>query len=301
MRHNYLVYFCLALALCPVNSYADPINMPLGSLPVIGNGSENEVENPASHSTPLPAAAAPAAAFVSSGYVEVGGDVDSVSHDYGNWAGEYLKGEVQTDPDNRWNSEVLNQTEFKSTGVYGNIGNTHTFNRDWFSSVTVGAGDGGVYLPRYRVDAFINKKWLEDRQLITTLGLGGDKAMDSHSDASVYMGATYYFKSPWIVQGGIRFNDSNPGGVYSTSQFAAITQGADKDHFLTLRYGFGREAYQVVGPATTQVLTDFPSQQASLDWRQWVGDSWGFDTLAERYHNPNYNRTGLTLGIFKEF
>lgn len=265
-----LAFFCLALGLYATNGYAEPSSVPDPTHP-----------------------------FTSSGFVEAGGNYHDVSDNFGNWLGEYLKGEVQTDPNNRWSAEVLNQKAFKSTGQYGNIGNTHIFNQDWFSSVTVGAGNGGFYLPRYRVDAFINKKWLDERQLVTTFGLGTVKAMDAHRDKSLFLGATYYFKTPWVIQGGVRFNRSDPGNVYSASQFVAVTQGQDKKHFITLRYGFGREAYQVIGPS--QVLSDFRSQQLSLELRQWVRSDWGFNVRGERYHNPNYDRTGINIGIFKEF
>ncbi len=261
---NYFTFFCLGLGLCATT-----------------------------------ATAAPAPPFTPSGFVEAGGNYHDVSDNFGNWLGEYLKGEVQTDPNNRWNAELLNQRAFKSTGQYGNIGNTHTFNEDWFSSINAGVGDGGFYLPRYRIDAFINKKWLADRQLVTTFGLGMVKAMDVHKDKSLFLGATYYFKTPWIIQGGVRFNKSDPGNVYSSSQFVAVTQGEDKKHFVTLRVGFGKEAYQVIGPS--QTLSDFSSQQVSLELRQWVRPDWGFNVRGERYHNPNYDRTGINFGVFKEF
>ena len=256
---------------------------------------------PVAAATPAPAAepAADAPAFKPSGYVEGGGDYHSVTHNYGNWVGEYVKGEVQTDPDNRWNAELLNQKEFGSEGVYGDIGNTHVFNEDWYSAVTAGVGADSLYLPRYRADAFLNRKWLDSRQLITTVGLGADEFKDGHKDQSIFFGGTYYFVAPWILQGGVRINDSTPGSVTSAYEFVALTQGESKHHFLTLRYGFGREAYQILGPG--QSISDFASQQLSLELRQWLGEDWGFDARGEQYHNPNYDRTGINLGVFKEF
>ena len=293
---KYIILFCLVLSLYASNGYADPqlLHSETG-------GSENEVQGSSTENAPIPSfVTTPTVAFTPSGFIEWGANADYVSHNYGNWLGEYLKGEVQTDPNNRWNAQILNQREFGSTGEYGNIGNTHTFNEDWFSSVTAGIGNGGLYLPRYRIDGFINRKWLDDRQLITTFGLGIDGAMDNiHKDQSVFLGATYYFKARWIVQGGIRINDSTPGDVYSTSQFIAMTQGKDKEYFITLRFGFGHEAYQVIGAG--QTLENFPSQQLSLNWRKWVGQDWGLNLIGEQYHNPNYNRTGITLGVFKDF
>ncbi len=237
--------------------------------------------------------------FKPSGSVEAGGDYQGVSNGFGDWFGQYAKGEIQTDKNNNWNGELLHQREFGTTGTYAALGNTHTFNQDWYSTVDIGGGAGGEFLPRQRVDVFINRKWLDQRQLVTTIGLGEDHAMDSHSDRSIFFGGTYYFAAPWIVQGGIRFNESDPGSIEATSQFVAVTQGRDKEHFLTLRYGFGKEAYQIID--NDQTLSNFNSQQVSLQLKEWVGKDWGFDTTAEAYHNPNYDRNGITFGIFKEF
>ncbi len=239
-------------------------------------------------------------AFQSTGMVEAGANYHNVTDGFGDWFGQYIRGEIQTDRNDRWNAEALHQREFGSTGFYGAIGNTHVFNEDWYSVVNIGAGADADFLPRYRVDAFINRKWLSKRQLVTTIGLGEYKAMDGHRDRSLFLGSSYYFQTvPWIIQGGIRFNNSDPGSVNSTSHFVAVTQGRNKEHFITLRYGFGEEAYQIIDSG--QTLSDFDSQVVSLQVKKWVGEDWGFNTQAERYHNPNYDRTGFTFGLFKEF
>ncbi len=237
--------------------------------------------------------------YKTSGYVETGGDYHSISNNYGDWYGEYVKGQIQTDPDNIWNGEFTNQTEFHENGQYGAIGDTHIFNPKWFGSATLGVGNDASYMPRYRADVFLNRKLLDREQLIATVGLGDYKSMDVHEDRSLFLGATYYFQDPWIIQAGIRGNNSSPGDVNSTSQFIAVTQGKDKDYFLTLRYGFGTEAYQIIGPNTA--LSDFHSDQLSLEWRKWVSKRWGFDVRGEDYHNPNYDRLGVNFGVFREF
>jgi YaiO family outer membrane protein len=61
----------------------------------------------------------------------------------------------------------------------------------------------------------------------------------------------------------------------------------------------GQEAYQLIGPST--VLTRFSSQTATVTWRKWVGKTWGFNLVANYYHNPFYDRGGGSLGFFKEF
>ena len=240
------------------------------------------------------------AAFKPSGEIQAGSNYHFVTNNYGNWFGQYLRGEIQTDKDNRWNGEFLNQREFNSNGQYAAIGNTHIFNEEWSSAVNIGGGLNGDFLPRYRVDAFINRKWLEQRQLVTTFGIGEYKAMDPHRDQSLFFGGSYYFQTiPWILQSGIRINNSWPGNVNTTSEFVAVTQGKEKEHFITLRYGFGEEAYQILGSG--QTLSDFHSHDISLDVKEWISDDIGITAKLERYDNPNYMRTGISLGLFKEF
>jgi len=231
--------------------------------------------------------------------VEVGGNIHTLNSGYPNWSGEYLKGEYKSDTDNVWNAMLLNQRQFGSTGYYGSVGNTHVIDEDWFTNLSVGGSTSGVFLPTYRVDGFINRKWLDRRQLITTLGMGYYKSRDSYTDNSLFVGATYYFESPWILQGGVRFNRSTPGRVYSMSEFIALTHGREGERLLTGRYGFGKEAYQVIGPGN--VLSEFHSHTASLQWRQWVEENWGFDLLGETYFSRNYDRKGINGGVFLEF
>lgn len=290
MPHNKFILPLLALYLCSSTAYADDVVTKRFSTPKWNNYSVLVPEKIATDETP----------FKPSGMLEGGGNYHAVSNDFGDWSGQYLKGELQFDKNNRWNAELLNQREFGDTGQYGAIGNTHIFNEDWYSVINVGAGINGDFLPRHRVDAFINRKWMAQRQLVTTLGIGEYKAMDSHDDKSLFLGTSYYAQTiPWIFEAGIRFNQSDPGNVNSISQFVAVTQGRDKEHFITLRYGFGKEAYQII--SSGQTLSEFNSQEVSLQLRKWVGSNWGFNTRAEYYDNPNYNRAGITFGIFKEF
>lgn len=233
------------------------------------------------------------------GYVEAGAEVHTLTNRYPNWSGEYIKGEVKASDSDNWNGEFINQKRFGDNGVYGAIGNTHTFDENWFTNLSVGAGGSAVFLPKYRVDAFINRKWGDEKRLITTLGFGIYKAMETYNDKNISLGATYYFEEPYIVQAGVRFNRSNPGSADSVSEYVALTQGRSKEHFLTLRYGFGKEAYELQGD--NSVINDFYSHEASLNWRQWLGEEWGFNLRGEFYHNPSYIRRGIALGIFREF
>lgn len=233
-----------------------------------------------------------------SNFVEAGGDYLALTNGFGYWAGGYARG-VVTSGKNIWNAEVNGQHEFGDAGIYLAAGDTYNFNHDWYGSLTAGSSVGGFFWPRFRTDAFINKKWMARKQLITTFGFGYYAAKDVHRDHSFFVGSTYYFTKPWIVEEGIRFNVSNPGSVFSPAGFVAVTQGRNLRHYITVRAGFGKEAYQLIGPTVS--LTDFKSQTVTVTWRQWVGESWGLNLVGDYYHSPFYHRGGTSFGFFKEF
>jgi YaiO family outer membrane protein len=231
-------------------------------------------------------------------YVETGGSYLGLTNAYGSWTSGYVRSVFGTGR-NIWNGEMNGQHEFGDSGVYFAGGDTFNFNPDWYGSITVGSSAGGFFWPRYRADGFLNKKWLKKKQLITTLGLGYYAAKDVHHDRSFSLGTTYYFEKPWIVEDGIRFNISNPGAVFSPAGFIAVTEGRDKHHYITVRAGAGKEAYQLIGTTTT--LADFDSQTFSVTWRCWAGRDWGINLVGDLYHNPFYFRGGTSFGLFKQF
>lgn len=217
---------------------------------------------------------------------------------FGSWRDVTLRGTYAL-PSHVLQGEVSANRRFNKDGTFVGLSDTYTINEDWYSSIAVGFGDGAFYLPRYRVDATLYKKWLSDRSLITSVGLGHYKAPDGHTDNSVSLGVVYYFASPWIAEGGVRLNSSNPGGIRTQQQFAALTYGRVKQDLVTVRYAWGGEGYQTIA-ANTQ-LVNFTSREASLSWRHWLNPRTGILVGANQYTNPFYNRSGLNIGIFHDF
>jgi YaiO family outer membrane protein len=264
----------------------------------------SQADNP---SAAVEAAPAPAAALaprveaepkVLTDYVESGGNDLVLTNGFGQWTGGYARG-VVTLGNHILNGEVSGQREFGDAGIYFAAGDTYNFNSDWYGSLTVGSSAGGFFWPLYRGDAFLNRKLLNHKQFIATLGFSYYAAKDPHRDRSFYAGSTYYFQRPWILEEGIRFNVSNPGSVFSPAGFVAVTQGRNKHHYLTVRGGWGKEAYQRIGPVAT--LTDLQSQTFTITWRQWMGTNWGLNVVLDGYHNPFYTRGGTTFGFFRDF
>ncbi len=222
----------------------------------------------------------------------------NLSNGFGNWRDTTLRGTYAL-PSHVIHGEVSVNNRFNKDGTFVGLSDTYTFNDDWYSRIAVGFGDGAFYLPRYRVDATLYKKWLPDRSLISSVGLGYYKAPDGHTDSSVSLGLVYYFAAPWIAEGGVRFNSSNPGSIRTQQQFAALTYGRTKQDLVTARYAWGAEGYQTI--ATNTQLVNFASQEASLSWRHWLNPSTGVLVGVNRYTNPFYNRSGLNVGIFLDF
>lgn len=257
--------------------------------------------SPESDPAPQPAVAAPAPeAQIKqlTNYVETGGDYLTLSDGFGSWSGGYSRGVYQQGK-NIWNAEFNGQREFGDAGVYFAAGDTYNINPDWYAAFTVGSSAGGFFWPRFRTDGFLNKKWLVRKQWITTAGFTYVMSKDAHRDHTVYLGTTYYFEKPWIVEQGIYFNISHPGAVFAPAGFVAVTEGHNKQQYVTVRAGFGEEAYQLIGPAAS--LSQFNSETLTITWRKWVGPNWGFNFVGDYYHSPFYLRGGSSFGFFKEF
>jgi YaiO family outer membrane protein len=234
-----------------------------------------------------------------SGSLEAGVNYHLLTDGQPDWFGQFLRGVLDVSHKNIWTFEVVHQDEWDDDGTFFSVGNTHVFNPDWYSTISAGTSAGGFFWPRFRVDAFVSRKWRERRDLITTVGFGYYDAKDVHHDVNLFVGATYYFTAPWVVEAGFHYNFSQPGNVTAPAGFAAVTYGREKAYYLVLRVGIGREAYQVVGP--DEAITDFASQVVTLTWRQWLTREWGFKIRGEYYHNPFYERVGFELGIFRDF
>lgn len=230
--------------------------------------------------------------------LELSAGAQKLSGGFGNWNDITLRG-VYAMPSHVIQSEISQNRRFGQSGTFVSVGDTYTFNGDWYGAASLGVGDGAFYLPKYRVDASVSRKLLEKRNLVASLGLGYYNAPDGHVDKSVALNAAYYFESPWVVEAGIRFNRSNPGAIHTTQQFVAATYGRDKQDLVTARYGWGGEGY-LATTSNTQ-LVDFRSKEASLAWRHWFNPSTGWLLSANRYENPSYNRTGVNVGLFHSF
>jgi YaiO family outer membrane protein len=229
--------------------------------------------------------------------IELYSSQNHLSNGYGNWRETGVRGIYETGQ-HQIAGEVASMTRFNQSGNYVGVGDTVVLDTHWYASLAVGGGDGVAYLPRYRADAFLHRKLLPDKNLVTSLGLGHYKSPDGHRDDNISLGATLYFEQPWILQAEIKHTDSKPGNVGTEQYFVAATWGRHKQTLVTGRYGWGEEGYQSLGGLGS--IARFSSHQSTLTVQHWVGTNWGIKASAENYQNPYYRREGILLAVFRD-
>lgn len=239
------------------------------------------------------------------GYIEVGGGHSALTGGYADWNDFYARG-VVSGGRNVINGEITRQGRFSSSGWFGGLGLTRTISENWYGQISAGTSVGGFFLPRYRTDALLNRKFLSHRQLVGTLGFGFDKSRTVNYDTRYQLGAAYYFQQPFILQAGIMWTYANPGSILARTQYFALSEGHQNEHFLSLRYSWGREGYEIVAPPTTftptyGTLFNFPVHDITGTWRQWIGPTWGVNFVVEQHQSPSYHRIGGAAGVFLDF
>jgi len=307
MKIKFLIFAAVVLAFSGGFAKADPFgndaNPPLAAPQI----SPSAPESPTSPISPV--------SGTSRGFVEVGGDYSGLNHNYKDLWGAYLRSAFRSDAKNTWNLEVDQQQEYGNNGTFESLGNTHIWTDRFFTSLSMGTSEGGkLFLPDYRVDGFLYYKFLPDKSLVGNFGLGyydsklkNNVADQRYHDESVNFGASYYFPGPWILEGGVHLDFSDPGGVFAPMAFAALTWGHNKRDFVTLRYAYGKEAYTEVftplnGTASFNTDVGFYTNEVDVIWRHWFNHGpWGFNARGEYYASSAYDRIGGTFGIFREF
>ncbi len=196
-------------------------------------------------------------------------------------------------------AELLDERKFGRHGGIAAGAYTHVFSPDWYATGTAAIGRGGPNWASTRLDAQVSRKWLAQRQLVTSAALYGARYENDRTDSGLRLSAAWYLPLPAVLEGGITFNVSQPGRVHSHMPYIAATYGREGWQYLTVRASSGTEAYQALGG--NQQLVDFRSNSQSLGWRRWIGERWGFTAQAERYRNPTYQRHTVGLGLFVQW
>ncbi len=239
------------------------------------------------------------AASQSPGMLEVGGQYFHLTGDFAPWRGIRVAGIKRVTPRDNWFLEANFFERFGDRGFFYKIQNSRDIGRSWRTSAALGVSSGGFFTPRYVIDAGVARKWRRDKTIVTGISAGLYSAKDEHRDYHVSADLAVYTIPGLLLQGGVRWNYSTPGGALSRYHHIAVTHGRQGSHSVTLRYAFGHESYLVTSPLN--IFTDFRSKEIGAEWRQWVVSGWGFRISASLYESPFYQRTGATFGVFRDF
>ena len=210
-------------------------------------------------------------------------------------------------------AEALQERKFGRKGGIAAGAYTRVFSPDWYGTGTVALGHGGPNWATWRADGQLSRKWLAQRQLVTSAALYYARYRDDGSDAFVKLdlsrtdrsdrglrlSTAWYLPLPAVLEAGITFNRSEPGNVYSHMPYVAATYGREGGQYLSLRVASGTEGYQALG--FSQQLVNFRSDSVALTWRRWLGPRWGFTAQGEAYRNSSYRRQTLGVGLFAQW
>lgn len=225
-----------------------------------------------------------------------------LSQGYARWREASLRG-LYRQGDHTWAMELLHADRFDERGTFVGLQDRVRLAPRWDVSLAYGVGDGALWLPRDRVDAFAHHTWGPHGNWVTDLGLGYYRAADEHRDRWASIGLTAWLEphvhAPWVAQAEIRQSRSDPGAIDTRQYFVALSWGRHGQTLVTGRHGWGREGWQSLGDARSMV--DFASRQDTLSVRHWLRPDWGIKLTADHYRNDQYRRQGLTLGFFWEW
>lgn len=233
-------------------------------------------------------------------------DISTARHQltggYASWQDTALRG-LYRKGDHLWGMDLVHADRFSEKGDYAGLQDTLELNPDWRVSLGYGMGSRVNWLPRYRLDGFVHHNWAAQRNWVTSLGLGEYRAHDEYRSRWASIGLSAYMDSdslgPWVAQAEVRWTRTDPGQVDTRQQFVALTWGKHRIDQITWRHAWGREGWQALGDA--RLLVDFASRQDTLAWRHWIDAQWGVRLEAEHYRNDQYRRTGVSLGVFRDF
>lgn len=210
-----------------------------------------------------------------------------------------LRGAIALPSGDTLQLELLDERKFGAHGGVAGLAYTASLSPDWYATQTFVGGRGGMNWADVRSDTQVSRKWLAQRQLVTSAAFYRAWFRQDRSDTGLRLSAAWHLALPAVLEAGITFNRSQPGSVHSRMPYASLTLGREGVQYLALRVASGSEAYQALGNEAQ--LVDFRSRSQSLAWRRWLGPQWGVSVQAERYRNPSYRRQTLGAGVFLQW
>lgn len=239
-------------------------------------------------------AQAPMAGGLPGTWVEVNGFGQRVTNGFGDWSGGYAR-VVRPSARNTVYGEALWLRAFGSQGVQVGAAHRHDWSDRFFQVVGVNLGDGAPILPRFRSDAQLGMRLGDRRQWQVTGGGSYVKSPFALSDLAAVGSIAWFAPRALLLEIGGRFNTSRPGNIQSHRLHGVAIITPSPRRSFSARLVGGSEGWQILSAQTT--LQRFHSTELALAWREKVSARWAVSLQGDRYANPFYTRTGVTLGV----
>lgn len=239
------------------------------------------------------AAQAPMPGGIAGAWVEANVFGQGVTNDFGDWAGLYVRG-VRPTPKNTFTVDALRLQAFNQTGLLIGAAHRYDWNATFFHVLGANVGSGVPILPDYRVDGLLGVRFGGRKQWQATGGASYVKAVTELSDIAGTASLAWYAPKALVLEVAGRYNISRPGNIESYRVINSITYTPAPRRSFSLRQIQGTEGWQIISIERT--LQRFRSNDWGLAWREKLGAHWALSLQGDRYTNPFYSRTGVTVG-----
>lgn len=227
-------------------------------------------------------------------WVEANAFAQTVTNDYGDWTGAYVRF-ANPSTNDTWYADALALRAFGESGVQAGAAHRHDWSPRVFHMIGANVGSGAAILPRFRIDGALGVRLGEARSWQASGGLSYVKSVTALYDVAPFASVAWYAPHGVVIELGGRYNFSSPGDIQS-HRFTATTMWTPSTRrTFSLRAGAGTEGYQTVSIGT--LITRFASEELALAWREMVTRSVAISVQVDGYHNPYYTRSGVTLGV----
>jgi YaiO family outer membrane protein len=232
-------------------------------------------------------------------HFEIGSSLTNVNGNYGRWHSGDAKitytGSKYFSPSLSAGSQTRPEG---SQQAYG-IGSYINFGKNAYAIVGTGIAPnrGTILYPSFRYDLLGVFRVQPVKGLLMTTGYSSYR-MGGGSAKVTSIGGIYYSKV--ILEGGIAFNRSYPGGLPSKSGHLSFMRGRQGKYYFGAGASGGNIHYQLLGVIPYDAR--FNAYGFSAFFQKWLGSNWG---ITQRYYFTNvidgYISNSVGISLFYDF
>jgi YaiO family outer membrane protein len=220
--------------------------------------------------------------------------------DFGDWKNVTTTFFHKERPDLTWFVQLGAYARKEGNGGLAAVGAYKDWGESFFTYTAASAGTNSAYLPQVRIDHDFNLKIGPEKNFVWVAGGTYIQYFNVHRDYILSTGLTAHLKK-WVAEYRIFRNLSDPGSIVSYSHLFALGYGQDGWQWTNATFSFGKQAYLATALAEPEAV-NHNSIQTTLSHRRWLGKDYGvFGEISFFHLNHSYQKTGLSIGVFKEF